>query len=134
MRSPTTRRNRCPWRSSPNWGSLAIAAGNNDPETRLATEAAASLAVSLPNSRAAETEADRMGIELAARAGYDPAAGASMWLKMEEEDESNPPQFLSTHPNPDNRRETLLNLERQVRPLMPAEPPEPYPIEVLTAY
>ena len=113
-------------------GLLAIAAGNDDPETRLATEAAASLAVGLPNSRAAETEADRMGIELAARAGYDPAAGASMWLKMEEEDESNPPQFLSTHPNPDNRRETLLNLERQVRPLMPAVPPEPYTVEVLT--
>ena len=115
-------------------GLLAVAANNDDPETRLAVELAATLAVTLPNSRAGETEADRMGIELAARAGYDPAAGASLWLKMEEEGGSNPLQFLSTHPSPDNRREALLNLERQVRPLMPAAPPEPYPIEVLTAY
>ena len=115
-------------------GLLAVAANNDDPETRLAVEAAAMLAVTLPNSRAGETEADRMGIELAARAGYDPAAGASLWLKMEEEGGSNPLQFLSTHPSPDNRREALLNLEQQVRPLMPAAPPEPYPIEVLTAY
>ena len=115
-------------------GLLAVAANNDDPETRLAVELAATLAVTLPNSRAGETEADRMGIELAARAGYDPAAGASLWLKMEEQSGSNPLQFLSTHPSPDNRREALLNLERQVRPLMPAAPPEPYPIEVLTAY
>ena len=115
-------------------GLLAVAANNDDPETRLAVELAATLAVTLPNSRAGETEADRMGIELAARAGYDPAAGASLWLKMEEGGGSNPLQFLSTHPSPNNRREALLNLERQVRPLMPAAPPEPYPIEVLTAY
>jgi len=115
-------------------GLLAVAANNDDPETRLAVELAATLAVTLPNSRAGETEADRMGIELAARAGYDPAAGASLWLKMEEGGGSNPLQFLSTHPSPDNRRQALLNLERQVRPLMPAAPPEPYPIEVLTAY
>ena len=115
-------------------GLLAVAANNDDPETRLAVEFAAMLAVTLPNSRAGETEADRMGIELAARAGYDPAAGASLWLKMEEEGGSNPLQFLSTHPSPDNRRQALLDLERQVRPLMPAAPSEPYPIEVLTAY
>ena len=115
-------------------GLLAVAANNDDPETRLAVEVAAMLAVTLPNSRAGETEADRMGIELAARAGYDPAAGASLWLKMEEEGGSNPLQFLSTHPSPDNRRQALLDLERQVRPLMPAAPPEPFPIEVLTAY
>ena len=115
-------------------GLLAVAANNDDPETRLAVEAAAMLAVTLPNSRAGETEADRMGIELAARAGYDPAAGASLWLKMEEEGGSNPLQFLSTHPSPDNRRQVLLDLERQVRPLMAPAPPEPYPIEVLTAY
>ena len=115
-------------------GLLAVAANNDEPETRLALEAAALLAVTLPNSRAGETEADRMGIELAARAGYDPAAGASLWLKMEEEGGSNPLAFLSTHPSPGNRRVALLDLEKEVRPLMPAEPPEPYPIEVLTAY
>ena len=115
-------------------GLLAVAHNSDNPEARLAVEVAAMLALTLPNSRAGETEADRMGIELAARAGYDPAAGASLWLKMEEEGGSNPLQFLSTHPSPDNRRQALLDLERQVRPLMPAAPPEPYPIEVLTAY
>ena len=49
-------------------GLLAFAAKNEDPETRLAMEMAATLAVNLPNSRAGETEADRMGIELAAQA------------------------------------------------------------------
>ncbi len=105
----------------------------DDPETRLATEVAAMVAVTLPNSRAGESESDLMGIELAARAGYDPTAGASLWLKMEEEGGSIPLQFLSTHPSPDNRREALPELGAQVRPLMPVVPPEPYPIEVLTA-
>ena len=114
-------------------GLLAVAANNEDPETRLAVEAAAMVAVTLPNSRASETEADRMGIELAARAGYDPAAAASLWLKMEEEGGADPLQFLSTHPSPDNRREALLGLVAQVRPLMPPRPPAPYPVEVLTA-
>ena len=114
-------------------GLLAVASNNDDRETLQAAELAAQLALTLPNSRAGETEADRMGIELAALAGYDPAAGASLWLKMEEEGGSNPLQFLSTHPSPDNRREALLALGEQVGPLIPAEPPEPYPIEVLTA-
>jgi predicted Zn-dependent protease len=60
--------------------------------------AAAMLAVNLPNSRTAEVEADRIGIELAAKAGYHPDAAASLWRKMAEAGGSGPPQFLSTHP------------------------------------
>ena len=75
----------------------------------------AMLAVNLPNSRAAETEADRIGIELASKAGFDPAAAATLWQKMGNASKSNPPQFLSTHPAPTNRQEKLAQLEPEMR-------------------
>ncbi len=71
---------------------------------------AAAVAVTLPNSRTAETEADYMGIELAARAGYDPRAAATLWEKMAKVGGGGPPQFLSTHPAPRNRQRTLRSL------------------------
>lgn len=71
---------------------------------------AALLAIQLPNSRAAESEADLLGLELAARAGYDPYAAVSLWQKMAEVGGANPPQFLSTHPAPGNRQATLTSL------------------------
>lgn len=71
---------------------------------------AAMLAVNLPNSRSAEKEADRIGIELAAKAGYDPKAAATLWQKMGRVSGSSMPQFLSTHPAPDNRQEKLTRL------------------------
>lgn len=75
----------------------------------------AMLAVNLPNGRAAEKEADRIGIELAAKAGYDPAAAAILWQKMGAISKSKVPQFLSTHPNPENRQAELAKLEPQMR-------------------
>jgi len=77
----------------------------------------AMLAVTLPNSRAAENEADQIGIELAARAGYDPRAAAALWQKMGENSKSGTPQFLSTHPSPDNRQQRLAKLESKMLPL-----------------
>lgn len=71
---------------------------------------AAKLALELPNSRTAESEADRIGIELASRAGYDPAAAVTLWQKMGSLSESRPPQFLSTHPAPENRQQKLAAL------------------------
>jgi predicted Zn-dependent protease len=52
----------------------------------------------LTYSRSDESEADLVGMELAARAGYDPAAGLSLWEKMGAAAKGTPPQWLSTHP------------------------------------
>lgn len=75
----------------------------------------AMLAINLPNSRAAEKEADRMGIELAAKAGFNPAAAATLWQKMYAVSKSGTPQFLSTHPAPSNRQQELAQLEPEMR-------------------
>jgi predicted Zn-dependent protease len=77
---------------------------------------AAVYAIQLPNSREAESEADRIGIELAARAGYDPNAAVSLWEKMEKVGGKGPPQFLSTHPSPANRKQALRALGPQMEP------------------
>ena len=54
-------------------------------------------------SRDDESEADLVGMELAARAGYDPAAGITLWQKMAQASQGGPPEFLSTHPKGDTR-------------------------------
>ena len=91
--------------------------------------AAAALAVNLPNSRAAETEADRIGIELAAKAGYDPAAAVTLWQKMGSVSKTKVPQFISTHPNPENRQKTLAALGPQMEPYYKAPGKRPsYPL------
>jgi predicted Zn-dependent protease len=77
---------------------------------------AAALAIQMPNSRTAETEADRIGIELAAKAGYDPRAAVTLWQKMANVGGKGPPQFLSTHPAPGNREKTLGSLIPQMMP------------------
>lgn len=112
-------------------GVLAVRAATDDEGARRGAQLAAVLAIELPNSRVGESEADRMGIEIAARAGYDPAAAVTLWRKMEREGGARPPQFLSTHPNPANRRETLAALGRQMQALRPAVPPEPRPVQIL---
>ena len=67
----------------------------------------------LPNSRLHETEADRVGVELAARAGFDPHAAISLWQKMGSLGGSRPPQFLSTHPSHGSRiRDIEANLPK----------------------
>jgi predicted Zn-dependent protease len=74
----------------------------------------------LPNSREAEQEADRIGVELAARAGYDPRAAISLWKKMGQAGGASPPEFLSTHPNPENRLRDLEVYAQKVMPLYQA--------------
>jgi predicted Zn-dependent protease len=77
---------------------------------------AAALAVQMPNSRAAESEADQIGIELAAKAGYDPQAAITLWRKMANVGGKGPPEFLSTHPAPENREKKLAALVPEMRP------------------
>lgn len=79
--------------------------------------AVAQLGWLLPNSRSAESEADRIGIEIAARAGYDPNAAISLWQKMAAAGGQNPLQFLSTHPAPTTRMKELQALMPHMQPL-----------------
>ena len=89
----------------------------------------AMLAVNLPNSRSAEKEADRIGIELAAKAGYDPKAAATLWQKMGATSKSSTPQFLSTHPAPENRQEKLAKLATKMAPYYQPDADHPvYPL------
>ncbi|MCV2370483.1 M48 family metallopeptidase [Roseateles oligotrophus] len=69
--------------------------------------------LTLTFSREDESEADLVGMELAARAGYDPAAGVSLWQKMSAGGKSAPPQWLSTHPaGPTRIRDIEANLPK----------------------
>ena len=69
--------------------------------------------LSLKYSRDDETEADLIGLELAARAGYDPRSALSLWHKMEAASRGAPPAFLSDHPsNPDRLRTIAANIPR----------------------
>ncbi len=77
----------------------------------------ADIALTLPNSRQGESEADRYGIELAARAGYDPNAAVRLWEKMAAAGGGGPPVFLSTHPSPANRIQALNALVPQMMPI-----------------
>jgi predicted Zn-dependent protease len=73
-----------------------------------------------PKSRGMETEADRIGVELAARAGYDPHAAISLWQKMAKLGGNQPPQWLSTHPSNETRMADLQNYAERVMPLYQA--------------
>jgi Zn-dependent protease with chaperone function len=75
------------------------------------------LTYNLPNSRDHEREADRIGVELAARAGYDPRAAVTLWQKMAQAAGGGPPQFLSTHPSSQNRIQDLQGYAAVVMPL-----------------
>ena len=101
-------------------GMAAIAVAANDSKysgvALTGAALAATMAIQLPNSRTAEREADAMGLELAAKAGYDPYAAATLWDKMARVGGSTPPEFMSTHPAPGNRQATLRNLAPQMMP------------------
>ncbi len=73
--------------------------------------------LTLKFGRQDESEADLVGMELAARAGYDPRAGVSLWKKMGAASKGAPPQFLSTHPSGPSRITDIEKNSGKVLPL-----------------
>ncbi len=101
-------------------GVVAVGAMSDRPAIAMGGAAmAAKVALTLPNSRTAEREADEMGMELAVLAGYDPDAAISLWQKMAAQGGARPAEFLSTHPAPGNREAALAAMIPAIRQLNP---------------
>ena len=110
----------------------AFAVTQDEPGVALAgASLAAALAIKLPGSRTAESEADVIGIELAARAGYDPNAAVSLWKKMARESGSSGNfDFFSTHPAPGKRMDKLRALVPRMMPYYQDKSERPvYPLQ-----
>jgi len=110
----------------------AFAVTRDEPGVALAgASLAAALAIKLPGSRTAESEADVIGIELAARAGYDPNAAVSLWKKMAQDSGSSGSfDFFSTHPAPEKRMEKLRALVPKMMPYYRDQSERPvYPLK-----
>ena len=110
----------------------AFAVTHDEPGVALAgASLAAALAIKLPYSRIAESESDVIGIEIAARAGYDPNAAVSLWEKMAENSGSSGEfDFFSTHPAPQKRIKTLRKLVPEMMPYYQQTGTRPvYPLE-----
>jgi predicted Zn-dependent protease len=98
----------------------AMLLGSNSASSQMTLQAAAvatTVGLQLPNSRKQESEADRIGIELAAKAGYDPHAAPRLWEKMlQASGTKGQSDFLSTHPQSEKRQEALTALIPQMMP------------------
>ena len=101
---------------------LDVALANKPAETRnlllSAVGAGAQVGVLLPFSRKHEAEADEIGLYLMAMAGYNPAEAVPFWQRMNAKaggGGARPPEFLSTHPDPKKRSETLKGLQPKAR-------------------
>lgn len=81
--------------------------------------------LTLKFSREDESEADLVGMELAARAGYDPQAGVTLWQKMAAAAKGAPPQFMSTHPSSGTRIQEIQDNLPKVLPLYQRAPKPP---------
>jgi predicted Zn-dependent protease len=94
---------------------VAVATGASDTTMAIASQVSA-VTFTLPHSREQEAEADRIGLELMARAGYDPSASISLWQKMSKAAGGGPPEFLSTHPSSGAR---IKDLEANIPRVLP---------------
>jgi len=92
-------------------GAVGAVAGNLDPGTQQSLlqglGLGAQFGILLPFSRTQETEADIIGLDLMARAGYDPRESLALWQNMARASGGQPPQFMSTHPSHGTRTQTL---------------------------
>jgi len=95
-------------------GAVVLGAGKTSIDM---AQLAYQVTMGLPNSRVHESEADRMGVELAARAGYDPRAAITLWQKMARADGGKGPEWLSTHPSAQSRIRELGVYSARVMPL-----------------
>lgn len=93
---------------------LAVATGAGQSTMEIASQISA-VTFTLPHSREQETEADRIGLELMARAGYDPNAAVTLWQKMSKLGGGGP-EFLSTHPSGESR---IRDLEGNIPRVLP---------------
>ncbi len=89
-------------------GALLGNPGSKESQTVMALlGVGAQVGVLLPFSRAQESEADLLGLDLMARAGFDPAESVPLWENMAAAADGSPPEFLSTHPGPGGRIQAL---------------------------
>jgi predicted Zn-dependent protease len=93
----------------------AAATGASDEATNVANMVG-QVTFQLPFSREQESEADQIGLELMARAGYDPHAALTLWNKMSAAEQSGTPKFLSTHPAP---KERIKDIEKNLPRVLP---------------
>ncbi len=97
---------------------VLVGTGTVNPKYASALGVLTNVAVTLPHGRGQESEADDIGLELAARAGFNPAEAVTLWQKMSEASGGKgPPEILSTHPAPASRIKRIEGLIPKVMPL-----------------
>lgn len=96
---------------------VLVGTGKLDPKYASVADQLGTLAVTLPHGRGQESEADQIGLELMARAGYNPQEAVSLWKKMSSTGGGKPPEILSTHPSDATRIKNIESLLPKVMPL-----------------
>lgn len=82
-----------------------------------ALQAGADLGISLPHTRGQESEADIIGLEYMAKAGFDPREAVTLWQRMDASTDKKPAEFVSTHPSSETRIEALVSEWQKTLPI-----------------
>lgn len=97
---------------------VLVGTGTVSPKYAQALSMVSAVAISLPHGRGQESEADDIGVELMARAGYNPNEAVNLWKKMAQASGGGgQPEILSTHPAPESRIKRIEGLIPKVMPL-----------------